>query len=65
MATIRGVTHERRAGQEQRWADVEPAFRESDLSSRRAASLPVAEDPDELAPEMPPLYFALPAERDD
>ena len=61
MGTIRGVTHERRAGHEQRDADEHG---DSSETSRRAASLPVADGPDELAPELPERYFPLPPEAD-
>jgi hypothetical protein len=65
MATIRVVTHERRAGHRQRRAGRRPDSTDADLSSPRDAFLPVTDDPDELAPVMPPLFFALPIERDE
>ena len=63
MVTIRAMTHERRAGHEER-GGAEPSEPTIDLRTPRQLPIEVADDPDELPPEMPPVFFRLPQESD-
>jgi hypothetical protein len=61
VATIREVTHERRAGVEERGTEDQP--RRAGADDERLP--PVSADPDALPPRLPPVYAPLPPESDD
>ena len=55
------MTHERRAGYEERTGDRPPP-EQDEVVDLRDEVLDVTDDPDELAPNLPPQFVPLPTE---